>query len=451
MQIVESEISKVVTGTPDYESSNPIVRMIRNVESIELAAGLEHYLPESMQYLFPVSQLALYGPSDSATTDPRGQENKQDFQKQNIADFQLGDTQIARGYACAGDWEGSFIRVSYSGSPFSVLGQEARSRGMALPQQLQVFLKVGKNMAPGMILVPWNPITGRYELEIWGYPKNDLEALLDEKGKASIASGRLITLPTLVHGLRSDFWGETFSALRDAANAGVLDTDSPSGINLLDLFPDHTLHPVLPLRIEIAWGFPDGSAWDSNNGKNYAYEFNMTFRGWNNYLATGVSRHPHGGIGFLEYRNLLSNYFGYEEKRQTMLGPAWENELGRDLDTWNHDANTWNFQSGPAGPKASGPKRERFLAVDYMDLHVLTPGCGIGIHRHRDNQEIFFLLEGKGLMVVGDWCQFPHRERAFEIRFMSPGDMTICKTGQLHALYNLLDEPAKLLMFGGYD
>jgi non-heme chloroperoxidase len=47
-----------------------------------------------------------------------------------------------------------------------------------------------------------------------------------------------------------------------------------------------------------------------------------------------------------------------------------------------------------------------------MDLHILNPRCGIGIHRHRDNQEILFLLEGSALMLVGDWCKFPNRERA---------------------------------------
>ena len=54
-------------------------------------------------------------------------------------------------------------------------------------------------------------------------------------------------------------------------------------------------------------------------------------------------------------------------------------------------------------------------------------------------------------MLVGDWCRFPDRERAFELRQMEAGDLTICKTGQLHALYNHTDEQIKLFMFGGYD
>ena len=39
--------------------------------------------------------------------------------------------------------------------------------------------------------------------------------------------------------------------------------------------------------------------------------------------------------------------------------------------------------------------------------------------------------------------------RSFET--LEPGDLTICKTGQLHALYNHTDEQIQLFMFGGYD
>jgi quercetin dioxygenase-like cupin family protein len=86
-----------------------------------------------------------------------------------------------------------------------------------------------------------------------------------------------------------------------------------------------------------------------------------------------------------------------------------------------------------------------------MDLHVLRPTCGIGIHRHRDNQEIFLMMEGQGLMVVGDWNKFSTRDRCFEARTMRSGDMALCKSGQLHALLNLTDTDVKLFMFGGYD
>lgn len=130
--------------------------------------------------------------------------------------------------------------------------------------------------------------------------------------------------------------------------------------------------------------------------------------------------------------------------------------LARDLIPGNFDANTLRVEAlpnegGPTGTKVAAPKRETFMAVDYMDLHILQPDCGIGIQRDRDNQEAFLLLKGKGLMLVGDWAKFEQRDRAFELRTMKPGDITLCKTGQLHALFNSMDEECLLFMFGGYD
>jgi len=158
----------------------------------------------------------------------------------------------------------------------------------------------------------------------------------------------------------------------------------------------------------------------------------MIMRGWDNFLGTGISPNPHGGIGFLEYRNLMSNYGQYTGK----------NELGRQLNSWNFSA----FRN-----KNHGNGFEPFFAVDYMDLHLLNPNCGIGLHRHRDNQEVFFMMEGQGFMVVGDWCKMPERERCFEIRTLKSGHISMLKGGNLHALMNSTDEQISLFMFGGYD
>jgi mannose-6-phosphate isomerase-like protein (cupin superfamily) len=137
-------------------------------------------------------------------------------------------------------------------------------------------------------------------------------------------------------------------------------------------------------------------------------------------------------VGFLEYRNLLSNYGRY----------AGTNELGRTLQPWNFDA---------FGRKDGGGRREEFMAVDYMDLHILKPNCGIGLHRHRDNQEVFLMMDGRGFMVVGDWCKMPSRERCFEVRTLRSGHFAMLKGGNLHGLMNPSDEDISLFMFGGYD
>ena len=54
-------------------------------------------------------------------------------------------------------------------------------------------------------------------------------------------------------------------------------------------------------------------------------------------------------------------------------------------------------------------------------------------------------------MAMGDWEKMPSRERAVELRVMKPGDLSLVKPGQFHALINLLDENLLLFMFGGYD
>lgn len=446
MQIVEPEIPNVVASPqrPNYNANNPILRVVRAIERVEHAAEREHYLPDSLQYLFPFRDLALYSPAggESAVTDPRQQENKHDFQKQNIADFKLRDVYVVRGYANAGNWTGPFLQISYRGADTEL----ERLNGGPLGPSIQMWIKVGAYQADALIKVPYNEGTDRYEIELWGFPGGNLRDLLDGKARASFDAGRIVARPDLVRGSYDDFRGPGFDADREKGNR----QPDPQPVLIFGRAPDHTLHPVRPLRIEVAFANADATAWDSQSGKNYRLEFNMLLRGWMNYLAVGISANPHGGIGFLEFRNVFSNYFGYELQRRAALDGRWENELGRDLDTWNQDSNSWRYGEGLNG-KANGRKRESFMSVDYMDLHILQPECGIGVHRHRDNQEVFLMLHGKGMMVVGDWCQFPNRERCFEVRTMLPGDMTICKTGQLHALYNKTDAPAELFMFGGYD
>jgi hypothetical protein len=84
-------------------------------------------------------------------------------------------------------------------------------------------------------------------------------------------------------------------------------------------------------------------------------------------------------------------------------------------------------------------------------MERMRPQCGIGLHRHRDNQEAFLMLESHGFMVVRDWCKLPQRERCFEIRTLRAGHVALLKGGNLHGLVNATDESILLFMFGGYD
>jgi mannose-6-phosphate isomerase-like protein (cupin superfamily) len=414
MQIVHSDAVFKVDGTkPNYNAANPLLKLLGLFERAELAAEREFYIAGQMQFLYAIDYLELYGPNPpfSDVLDPGRQDDKTDFQKQNVKDFRTADTHLSRGLVTAGNWTGPFLRLSYRGGPDSKLSVLAKHK---LASSIRLWLKVGNSTTPDLITVPYNERSDRYEVELWGFPGGDLRSLLDDKGRDSIARGELQVRPDLVQGQASDF-------SRDSLNDRYI----------FDVARNNAMHPVLPLHIGIAWADHTTSFWDSLDGRNYQYEFNMKLRGWDNFLGVGMSPNPHGGLGFLEYRNLMSNYGRY----------AASGELGRVIEPWNFDAYGNKNQR----------RIENFMAVDYMDLHILKNGCGIGLHRHRDNQEVFLMMGGRGLMVVGDWCKMPERERCFEIRTLKSGHFAMLKGGNLHGLMNPTDEVVSLFMFGGYD
>ncbi|MCC5630848.1 cupin domain-containing protein [Nostoc sphaeroides CHAB 2801] len=418
MFIVHSDqVFRVEPNTkPDYRNNNPLLRVMSLIQQAQLAAEREYYLHDTLQYLFPYNYLQLYNPSSPAETnnvDPTTQDDKNDFQKQNIRDFRTTDTHLIRGWIIANNITFPFLRVSYRGGPDSKLSQATNHK---LGDTIKLWIKVGAVATSSLITVPYNERSDRYEVEFWGYTGNNLRDLLDSKGRAAIDRGELQIRTDLIHGSLNDF-----------------SRDVVANQDMRQIAPTSSMHPILPLHIELCWANFPQTIWDSQNGANYHYEFNMIQRGWDQYLQVGISPNPHGGFGFLEFRNLMSNYFDFKGS----------GELARQLEWWNLDA---------FGKKVmEGKRREEFMAVDYMDLHILKPECGIGLHRHRDNQEIFLMMSGRGYMVVGDWCKLPTRERCFEIRTLKSGSLAMLKGGNLHGLMNATDEDISLFMFGGYD
>jgi mannose-6-phosphate isomerase-like protein (cupin superfamily) len=408
------EVINVPAGsTPQYNSRNPLSKLLGLMQRVQFAAPRQFYLSEQTQYLLPIADLVMYGPSgaDHNLVDPTQQDNKTDFQKQNVADFHTTDTFLVRGLAAVGDWIGPYLRISYRGGPDSKLSQAS---GHTLGADIRVRLTVG-DAASQTLVVPYNLDSDRYELEIWAYPDTDLTERLGDRGKAAIARGELIARPDIVRGCAADFARERLD-----------------GKDVTEVAPDNAMHPLLPLTI--GTGFTDSSEtfWDVKDGADYTYQFNMVVRGWQSYLSVGMSPTTHGGIGTVEYRNLVSSYGRF----------AGSHALDRTLMPWNLDA---------FGRKGHNGDVEPFMAVHYMDLHLVMPGSGIGLHRHRDNQEAFFLINGNAFMVVGDWCKMDSRERCMEIRTLPAGHCALLKGGNLHALMNPSDEQLSVLMFGGYD
>jgi mannose-6-phosphate isomerase-like protein (cupin superfamily) len=413
-QIVHGDaVFRVGPGDPrDYDKDNALLNLLAVVEKVRLAAERECYDAGSLQHLLPLTWLELWGPSppDTDKLDPRNQDNKTDFHKQNVRRFTLADTQAARGWAAAGDWRGPFLSLTYRGGPDSALSEAA---GGTLGDAIGCMVAIdGRPQAT--LRAPYDPETDRYVLEIWGRDSNGLRDPLGARGQAAVDGGSIVGRPDLVSG-----------------SAGEFERMAVDGRDMRGVSNGHTMHPILPLYLDVTWtAQPDGSG--ATDGP-HRLGFEMLIRGWDNYLSVGFSGNPHGGVGTLEYRTLLSNYGAYQGS----------GELSRVLEPWNFDAH------GNKG-HASGDV-EQFMTVDYMDLHVLEPACGIGLHRHRDNQEIFFMLDGEGIMVIGDWVQSGRRTRSFEVRRLHPGHFAMLKGGNLHGLMNPADVPNSLFMFGGYD
>jgi mannose-6-phosphate isomerase-like protein (cupin superfamily) len=69
---------------------------------------------------------------------------------------------------------------------------------------------------------------------------------------------------------------------------------------------------------------------------------------------------------------------------------------------------------------------------------VLPPGRAVTPHHHRQIEEIYYILEGRGLMTVGS-----------ESREVAAGDAIFVPRNHRHSLSNTGDEPIRLLVACG--
>ena len=71
--------------------------------------------------------------------------------------------------------------------------------------------------------------------------------------------------------------------------------------------------------------------------------------------------------------------------------------------------------------------------IDYLEME---PGSSIGNHRHGENEEVYVVLSGGGVMVVNG-----------ERRVVKTGDVILNKPGWQHGLENTSQESLKLFVF----
>lgn len=65
------------------------------------------------------------------------------------------------------------------------------------------------------------------------------------------------------------------------------------------------------------------------------------------------------------------------------------------------------------------------IGISFFHDDILEPGTLIGEHEHRDNEEIYFIVEGNGFMIF-DGERYP----------VGPGDVSLVKHGHTHGIIN---------------
>lgn len=412
MEIVRSDL--IGADEPLATQGSSIDELLEIVAGVRWAAEAQTYVQGEADFLLPFTFLRTPPPGAGADVPPESQDDKFDFGKQNVREFHLGDTSLVRGWIrlLPADPDGEeeffpFLKISYRGGPDSALSQATRHS-----LQREITLHLGLFQRSAKFMVAYNEESHRYDVELWGCSAREADGRVGPRAKAAIEAGSIQFTPQLIRGEYDDFR-----------------RDQIEGASVWDLNEENLIHPLRPLRVLASWSDRAETTFDPASGGSRSFVFNSLVRGWSAFEAAGQSADTHGGTGNLRYTNLISNY---ARDRKS---------LGRALEPWMFNA---------FGTK-DGNREEAFFAVDYVDLHLLEAGASIGIHRHRDNQEIIFVHSGWGYLVSGDWCQFPGRDRSFQVQILKAGQLATVRSGGLHGFKNVSDERVQLLMLGGYD
>jgi mannose-6-phosphate isomerase-like protein (cupin superfamily) len=105
---------------------------------------------------------------------------------------------------------------------------------------------------------------------------------------------------------------------------------------------------------------------------------------------------------------------------------------------------------GEDGSASHGGKGEYFVrtllddvprsAFKYIRDLTLYPGSSVGEHLHEDDEEIYFVISGIGVMVVDG-----------EERIVGPGTVVLTKSGSRHGLKNGGTEDLRIFVACAYE
>ncbi|MGQ9622585.1 MAG: cupin domain-containing protein [Candidatus Caldatribacteriaceae bacterium] len=89
----------------------------------------------------------------------------------------------------------------------------------------------------------------------------------------------------------------------------------------------------------------------------------------------------------------------------------------------------------PKLPGVPGFPEDFDSCLRFMHETTLPPGASIGLHTHEGNEELYFVIEGKGEMTVDG-----------ETAIMEPGDVCLTKSGSSHTFRNIGDTDLRIIV-----
>ncbi|HOK55794.1 MAG TPA: cupin domain-containing protein [bacterium] len=82
-------------------------------------------------------------------------------------------------------------------------------------------------------------------------------------------------------------------------------------------------------------------------------------------------------------------------------------------------------------------KKEDFKAnVRLCAKLIIEPGCSIGLHQHLDEDEVFIILKGKGIMYDG--------KNEYSVK---EGDAILTGNGEQHSIKNIGKDNLEIIAF----
>ena len=94
------------------------------------------------------------------------------------------------------------------------------------------------------------------------------------------------------------------------------------------------------------------------------------------------------------------------------------------------------MRGGPGSVKIKNlvSKEELYNKGRLFGQTTLEPGCGIGVHEHNGEAEIFFIEEGEAV----------YNDNGTEVT-VKPGDVAICRSGESHGIVNNSDKVCRFI------